>query len=80
LKGTVVFRLSNVGTKSEGMRPLLYVGGGSFIRIWKTNDISFEGNELKQYDGKYVELQGDFDENQVFLAETVEVLYPTENN
>lgn len=79
MKGTVVFRPSNVGSKSQGVFPFLYLGNANFVRIWKTDDISFEGNLLKPFDGKYVELQGAFDEHEVFLAETVKILYPIED-
>ena len=72
IKGIVVFKLVNVGSKSEGLRPFLYQGNGSFQSIWLTDDFSLEGTDLKPYDGKEVTVEGELEEHGIFLIKSLE--------
>ena len=76
LKGTIVFRLTNVGTKSEGKFPFLECEGGELIRVWKAGDISFEGSDFMPYDGMSVILSGEYNENGIFVADSVSTNIP----
>ena len=66
-KGIIVFRLINIGSKSEGLRPFLYQGKGDFQAVWMAEDQSLEGRALQRFDGKAVALQGEMGENDLFL-------------
>lgn len=72
IKGTILFVLINVGSKSEGQHPFLYEGNGVFRKVWLDGDISFTGDKLREYDGKYVSLSGEADENDVFIIKSIE--------
>jgi hypothetical protein len=72
IKGTILFVLINVGSKSEGQHPFLYEGNGVFRKVWLDGDISFAGDKLREYDGKYVSLSGEADENDVFIIKSIE--------
>ena len=72
MEGIVVFRLVNVGSKSEGLRPFLYQGNGNFQPIWLESDSSLEGNDLKPFDGKEISADGEVEEHGVFLINNIE--------
>ena len=56
--GTVVFLLSNIGTKSEGVFPFLYVNQNTKYKLHLRGDDSFEERGLFPYDGKRVKVSG----------------------
>ena len=56
--GTVVFLLSNIGTKSEGVLPFLYVSQNTMYKLHLRGDDSFEERGLSPYDGKRVIVSG----------------------
>ena len=56
--GTVVFLLSNIGTKSEGILPFLYVSQNTMYKLHLRGDDSFEERGLFPYDGKRVIVSG----------------------
>ena len=72
INGIVVFKLVNIGSKSEGMRPFLYQGNGIFQPIWMPNDFSLEGNDLKPFDKKEVSIDGIIEEHGIFLIKSFE--------
>ena len=61
-EGIIVFKKINVGSKSEGLRPFLYLGKGSFLEVWKKDDNSLYGTALMPFDGKSVVVKGENDE------------------
>lgn len=70
--GTIVFQLINIGSKSEGLHPFLYRGKGEFLKVWREDDCSFEGNSLMPYDGKNVIIEGALDEEiGIFIIENI---------
>lgn len=71
LEGIVVFKLANVGSKSEGIRPFLYCGEGAFVEIWKDGDLSLDGAALREYDGKRVSLCGAYNEYEVYIIKII---------
>lgn len=56
--GTVVFLLSNIGTKSERVIPFLYVSQNTMYKLHLRGDDSFEERGLFPYDGKRVIVSG----------------------
>lgn len=66
LNGTVIFELTNVGNKSEAIKPFLYKNRDAKIQIFKKGDNPFENHELDAYDGKTVELLGSLGRGNVF--------------
>jgi hypothetical protein len=70
--GTIVFQLINIGSKSEGLHPFLYRGKGDFLKVWREDDYSFEGDSLMPYDGKNVIIEGTLDEDiGIFIIENI---------
>lgn len=71
--GTIIFQFANIGSKSEGLRPFLYEGKGSFLKVWKDGDCSLMGEDLMPYDGKRVSIEGEIDEDYgIFLIENIQ--------
>lgn len=71
MKGIVVFQLANKKSKSEGVFPYLYIGDGDFLKIRLENDRSFDGAGLKPYDSKTVVVEGELNENNVFMISSI---------
>ena len=71
LEGLVVYKQTNVGSKSEKMTPFIYKGMGEYLKIWKSGDLSWNGEALERYDGKRVIAQGTMNEYDVFLIEEI---------
>lgn len=78
-EGTVVYKPTNVGSKSERLTPFLYEGKGEYLKIWKLGDPSLLGEYLTKYDGKHVTLHGNINEYDVFLIETIEEVGETDS-
>ena len=72
-KGTVVFQLSNVGSKSEGVLPYLYENNGVFTRIYANDDDPFSNEKLRQFDGRYVHAEGETNRHGVFCISDIAV-------
>ena len=72
IKGTVVFQLANVGSKSEGVYPFLCLEDGKLVKLALKGDNPFENTTLKEYDGKTVAIEGDFNENGKLIATAIE--------
>lgn len=71
-QGIIVFSKINIGSKSECYHPFLYQGEGRFLRLRKPGDNPFVNESLKPFDGKFVKITGNLDENDVFCVESVE--------
>lgn len=65
LQGTVVFRQSDSGSKSEGLKPFLYCNDNSIVPLFRKGDNPFENDSLKKIEGLNVILFGCF-RNKVF--------------
>ena len=72
IKGTVVFQLANVGSKSEGVYPFLSLEDGKLVKLALKGDNPFENTALKEFDGKTVAIEGDFNENGKLIATAIE--------
>lgn len=72
MKGIVVFKFENKGSKSEGSYPYLYLKNAEFLRIWREGDCSLFGEGLKEFDGKYVSVEGNYNEYNIFIASKIE--------
>ena len=70
--GTVVFRLENAGSKSEGTFPFLYLKNGVFLRIWREGDYSAFGDGMREFDGGRVTAYGKQDENGTLVVTKIE--------
>lgn len=60
LQGIVVFIPVDAGSKSETLAPILYLNRDKKIRLYKRGDNPFENSSFNDYDGKHVEVQGEF--------------------
>ena len=80
LRGIVIFKLSNVGSHSEGVFPYLYIGKGEFVKIYMIDDNPFENNFLQEYDSKKVILEGEFNEYNTFVIEKIDEDLPASDD
>lgn len=71
LKGTIAFKLAEIGSKSEGTYPFLELENGDSVRIRMTDDNPFENSALREYEGMTVEVEGEYNENKIFIAKAV---------
>ena len=71
LRGTIIFLKSNVGSKSEGVFPCLYINKEKMIKVYVKDDNPFENESFKKYDGKKVLLIGKFGRNNTFMVEEI---------
>ena len=74
LTGTVVFLLTNIGSKSECVRPFLYINQNEILKTYFKGDNPFENLMLRPYDGKAVEVKGKLKRNQTFVIEQISVV------
>ncbi len=74
LVGTVIFIEKNIGSKSEGVFPFLYLNKDNRVPIMLRNDNPFENRGLLPFDGKTVEVTGTTGRGGVFL---ISVIRPT---
>ena len=81
MEGIVIFHLSGIGSRSEHVRPFLYLGNANFQKIWKKGDSSFTGTSLIKYDGERVIITGEVDEEyDTLIIETIEEAILTDSN
>ena len=71
IKGTVIFQMANIGSKSEGNHPFLRLEDGTTVRIALVGDNPFMHTKLRAYDNKSVVLEGDYNENGKFIATSI---------
>ena len=74
LKGKIIFMNANVGSKSEGRFPFLELEDGKIVMIILENDNPFENTALVEFEDKLVEAEGEFNENNTFIATEVKEL------
>lgn len=75
LQGKIVMRSANEQSKSAGVFPYLELDNGELVKIRKVKDNPFENDNLKQYQDKFVVLQGEYNENNTFMVtEIAEVI------
>ncbi len=72
IKGTVIFQMANIGSKSEGCYPFLRLEDGTLLKIAMAGDNPFENTALRPYDQKTVVLEGEKNENGKFIATSIE--------
>ena len=77
LQGTVVFRMANLGSKSELGSPYLSVEDGKLVKIRVVGQNPFENTLLKEYEGKYVEVEGEYNDTRTFMITEIREI-PTE--
>lgn len=80
VKGTVVFELAHVGSKSEGVYPFLLLEDGNKVKMALLGDNPFENTTLKTYDQKKVIVEGDYNDNGRFVATDIKEDTEAENN
>lgn len=71
IKGTVIFKLTNVGTKSQSEQPFLRVQEGVEFRIMVKGDNPFMHDLLRPYENKEVDIDGKFNERKVFIITNI---------
>ena len=71
LLGTIVFLPANIGSKSEGMFPRLYMNQEMVVKILFKDDNPFENTTLRAYDGQRVKAFGKRKPNGTFLIEKI---------
>jgi hypothetical protein len=71
IKGTVIFQMANVGSKSEGNHPFLLLEDGSTVKLGLVGDNPFMHTKLRAYENKNVVLEGDYNENGKFIATSI---------
>ena len=71
MKGIMIFKQAKMGSKSEGIYPYLYMGKAEFTKVYFKGDNPFENATLWKYDGKKVVLEGELNENKLFVATAV---------
>lgn len=71
LKGTLVFLPFAVGSKSESIRPFLYITKDDIIKIMKTGDNPFENNALGPFDGHFLSVRGHYGIGKTFLIDEI---------
>ena len=69
LEGTIVFRLSNVGSKSEGVYPYIESENEIYTKIRLKGENPFENAVLKEHEGKKVSIEGSYNDNKTFIGE-----------
>lgn len=73
LTGTIIFKMANVGSKSENLDPFLYVNKENCTPIWRKGDNPFENKGFDEYDGKKVTVSGEMG-NTKFTVETIRLV------
>ena len=76
MQGVIVFKLANVGSKSESLASYLYVGEGKFERVRLLGANPFAKNELFNYDGKRVTCEGEYNDDDVFMITKIALAEP----
>lgn len=67
LQGTVIFKLANRKSKSEAVLPYLLLENGDYVKIFALDDNPFENNILREYEGKSVRVEGEYNDTNMFI-------------
>ena len=90
MRGTVIFKLMNGGSKSEGQFPFLEVeetevvvpepveGPTKFIPLYLENSNPFENSTLKQFEGKEITAEGTMKDGVFHITKIAPCLTETE--
>ena len=70
LQGILIFQYTNVGSRSEGYFPYLYLGYGNMVKVAYVKDAPFTNAILREYDGKPMAFEGHFNDNNTFIAKS----------
>ena len=70
IKGTVIFKKVDEGSKSERIQPFLKTDDAD-TRLFLKDSNPFENRQLKAYEGKTVRAEGSF-KNEVFIIDSIE--------
>lgn len=70
LTGKIQYKTFAEGTKSECLRPYIFLENGSQILLYKKNDNPFENKGFTEYENQTISIEGEF-ENGTFLVETI---------
>ena len=71
IKGTVIFQMTAIGSKSEGNHPFLRLEDGTMVKLGLVGDNPFTHTMLKAYDLKKVVLEGEYNDNGKFVATSI---------
>ena len=71
IKGTVIFQMASIGSKSEGNHPFLQLEDGSTVKLGLVGDNPFMHTKLRAYENKNVVLEGEYNENGKFIATSI---------
>lgn len=75
VRGVVIYKKTNAGTKSESVAPFLYRGrDAAMLRLLLKDDNPFENSGLDAYDGLSVELTGKMSPSGTFIVEAIAVV------
>lgn len=74
IRGTVIFKLTNVGSKSESEQPFLRLPENIDFRIMVKGDNPFMHDILRPYENKEVEIEGKFNERKIFMITDIKEL------
>lgn len=74
ITGKVVFVLTDVGSKSEGEYPFVELGKGKKVKIYLSGDDPFGNGGMREYEGKYISAEGEYNEYGTFVAKSVTVI------
>ena len=70
--GTITYRLSDPGSKSEGYRAFLTDSGGKTYRLYRAGRLPYGDPFFQPLDGMEAEVVGTFEEDTgYFLVETI---------
>ena len=77
MKGTVVFRDANKGSKSEGKFPYLELENGELVKVKLKGDNPFTNAKLKAFSDSLVEAEGEYNDNKTFIITEISKLEST---
>lgn len=72
LEGVVIFKMANIGSKSEMLASYLYMGEGKFERVKMLGENPFMPSKLKEFDGLRVKAYGEYNDDEVYMIERLE--------
>ena len=71
LEGTIVYKVDDIGSKSEGVKPFLYINKSSWVKLYREGDNPFENKGFDEYDGMAVVVKGNTGKNGVFVVDDI---------
>lgn len=74
LRGTIIYLRANVGSKSEGVYPCLYLDRNTMIKIFKEGDDPIGNHGFDEFDGKLVDLKGSLGRSNFFIVKEIKAI------